>query len=931
MKHILFVLLAGLLTAACVSLPGAGQAVPAELQNQVITGQLPNGLKYYILKNAKPEKRAHLRLVVNAGSVQETDSERGLAHLLEHMAFNGTKNFPKQAIVDYAEKIGMQFGDNLNAYTSFNETVYKLDVPTDKPEILATSFAILDDWSHNLTLDQAEINKEKGVVQEEWRLGRNVDGRRRDFSIPLLFNGSAYADRLPIGSMNVVNGATADQLRAFYKRWYQPDNMAIIAVGDFDPKDIEGLIGQHFQYPAPNQPTPRKPVPVAPYSQASLHLFSDPELTYNTLSFHEIEAPADRDLASTQKKSLIDGLLGKILNKRFEDLTKKPGSPLLNGFVDGNFLTRGVWLRSLYVVPADGKFEAAVQEALAEVRRVQLYGFTAAEFARETAGYRSDLEQAYSQRGEIPHENQVEGLQRHFLENRPFPDPTRLYNLRLDLLAKLTLDDLNQAAAKALTFNTPLMLVSAVEKSAQPLPKPDQLEDAIAKALVQTPEKPVEKAAGTLLDKKPVPGKVVRQSSLPGLDAQLWELSNGARVYLKKTNFKTNEILVSALSPGGTNTYEDKDWISADFAVNFFQESGLGGLNQSQLGDFLTGKQVQLSVDMSAVTESINGSASPKDLETLFQLLYLRQQAPRQDQEAYQTTLKQYTEYLRNQAQSPEAAFQEAIQRTLTKDDFRSFRVTPEQLTSSYNLNRSAEIYQAKFGSASDFTYAFVGDFDWTQMQTLVETWLAALPAGQKETVRDRGVRPPAVSVHQEVKKGLEPKALVTMFFTGKSTFNFERILTSEALTEVINLRLRDAIREELGGTYDVSAQVGLTKFPWESYQVSIYFGCDPSRQAELIKAVQGVLDKVAAGQFDDSLIAKFREAKHRALETDRKTNGYWLARFLRYDFYGHDLANLTKMDTLVDQIDHAKIAAMAKEMLNPAVRHEVILLPQGK
>ncbi len=685
--HLLF-LAAAIALAACLSgaqqhaatvtaqAQAAAQALsePMPLDPQITMGKFPNGMRYYIRNNKKPEKRAELRLVVKAGSILEDDDQQGLAHLVEHMAFNGTSHFPKNELVSFIESLGMRFGADVNAYTSFDETAYMLTVPTDKPETIDKGLLVLEDWAHNLSFDPVEIDKERGVVMEEWRLGRGAGARMRDKLFPVLLKGSRYADRLPIGKPEIIQNGKQERLKQFYADWYRPDLMAVVAVGDFDKAAIEKMITTHFaSIPAAAKPRPRTYYDVPDHSGTAYAIATDKEANTTAVEIDTLLPGREQGSVGVYRQKTVDALFSGMLSARFSELAQKADAPFIGaGAFRGSFFARSKDSATLGALVKEDGIERGLDALLSEAERVARFGFTATELDRQKQSVLRSYE-----RNALEKENRLSGSRadeyvRNFLENESLP----------------TADD------------------SAV-----------------------------------LLESTPTPGTITKTTTKDAIGITEWELSNGVRVILKPTTFKEDEILFRAISPGGTSLASDKDYIPASSATQVINASGVGKFSAIDLRKFMTGKVASATPYISEVEEGLNGSSSRKDLETMFQLIYLRFTQPRADATAFAVQTAQTKTFLANQTAIPEFVFFNALNTTRYQNHLRRRLSTPATVD-EWNLDKSLAFYKDRFADASDFTFVFVGSFEPATIKPLVERYLGSLPSiRRKESWKDVGVR----------------------------------------------------------------------------------------------------------------------------------------------------------------------------------------------
>ena len=904
------------------------QVIPTD--PHVIVGTLPNGLRYYVRANHKPEQRAELRLVVNVGSVLEDDDQRGLAHFVEHMAFNGTTHFAKQAMVNYLESIGMRFGADVNASTGFDETVYEITVPTDSVRTVDKSMQILEDWAHGLTFDSTEIDKERGVVIEEWRLGQGAGSRMRDKQFPILFQDSRYAVRLPIGEKRTLETFTRDKLTRFYHDWYRPDLMAVVAVGDFDAHAIEALIRQHFAALAnPAHERERTIYPVPDRDSTRYTIATDPEATGSSVGVYYMLPVREDRTVGAYRRGIIEDLYNSMLNERLDELAQKPNPPFIDASSSSGNLIRS---KNAYVLGAavkDNGIERGLDAVLTEAERVRRYGFTQTELDRQKTEMLRGMEQAYAERDKTNSAAYAGEYVDSYLDDEPIPGIAYEYALTKALLPGVTLAEVNALAAHWLGDSNRVVAVNAPQKAGVTVPPAAALASVFDSVRTKTITPYQDALADApLIARPPTPGRVVSTKMIDSIGVTEWTLSNGVRVILKPTDFKADQLLVRAYSPGGTSLASNADYIAATTAAGVVRMGGVGGFDLIQLQKALAGKAVGLSPFISDLEEGISGSASPKDAETLFQLIYLYFTAPREDSSAFQAFQSRLKESLANRAGSPLAAFQDTVEVTMAQHNFRARPIT-STLFDEMSLGKSLAFYRDRFADASDFTFVFVGNFTPSQIRPFVERYLGGLPARHRqERWRDEGIRYPKGVIHKVVRKGLEPKSETQILFTGPFTFTRENVHALDAMADVLQIKLRESLREELGGTYDVSVQATASRDPNADYEVRIDFGSAPERVAELTKAVFQQIDSLEVLRDTDKDLSKVRETDLRERQTNLRQNGYWLSALATYDRYGWDPRRIASYD-LITHTDAAAIRSAAKRYLNPRNYVQVSLFPE--
>ncbi|MEP6832627.1 MAG: insulinase family protein [Gemmatimonas sp.] len=903
---------------------------PLPADPAVRAGVLPNGLHYYIRRNGKPEKRVELRLVVNTGSVLETDEQRGLAHFLEHMAFNGTKSFPKTEIIKYLETIGVRFGADLNANTSFDETIYILPVPTDSAAILEKSFLFLSEIASNITFDSLQVVGERGVVLEEWRGGLGADERIRDQQLPIFLAGSRYADRLPIGLPSIIEGANPAPLRQFWKTWYRPDLMAVVAVGDVEPARLQTLISKYFgTIPKALAPKARLASTVPNVDTTRISILKDKELTNTQLSVRWQQSARTDKTVGDYRRSLVEQLQDAMLNQRLDEIAQQPTAPYLNaGAGHGNFV-RSMDIYVLSAVPKEGMALQTLQALLTESERVRQHGFLQSELDRVRTNLLRGYERAFDERDKTTSDNFVEQYIANFLNGESFPGIAYETDLVRNLMPKVTLDEVNALAREPRTAANRTVALTSPEKSGLAVPTDMDIIKVLNSAAGATVTAYAENvAAGALVPTAPSAGKVVGERTIADVGLTEWTLSNGVRVFVKPTDYKADEIVMRAWSPGGLSLLPDADVLRAQQAPDAMARSGLGNYSLVDLGKKLTGKAVRVSAFIDELNEGLMGTASPKDLETMMQLIWLRLEAPRADTLAFQSMIQQYTAALANKDADPQSVFSDTVQVTLAQGNPR-FRPLNVQRLQELNLSRMEEIYRDRLSDATDLTFVFVGTIDVAAFKPLVEQWIGALPAsGRKEIARDVGPKLLNGTVEKTVKKGVEPQSTTVMMVAGEAPWTREQAYIASSLGQLLEMRLLDRLREAMGGTYGVSVDASISRAPRQEFQVGIQFGSAPTRADALYKAVLQEMDSLKRVPPSAAEVERVREQQRRELEVARKQNGYWLSALSTKIEFGDDPSTVMQAEQLIAALTPAQLVAAARVYLNTANVARFVLVP---
>lgn len=878
----------------------AGNKLP--LDTAIKTGKLANGFTYYIRRNTEPKDRAQLYLAVKAGSVLENEQQLGLAHFIEHMSFNGTTHFPKNELVNYLQKSGIRFGADLNAYTSFDETVYQLPIPTDDPELFKNGMQIMRDWAQNALLDPGEIDKERGVILEEKRLGKGAQQRMQYKYLPMIFNNSRYAKRLPIGTEEILKNFKPETLRQFYNTWYRPDLQALIVVGDIDPVKIEKMIRNMFsdlKNPATEAPRTKYSIPLLNKNQ--FMAVTDKEMPYTVVQVMW-KHPGSKLITTTDMRNgIIQSLYNQMIGARFSELMKQANPPFLEGGSSISGFMAGLDAASAYVVAKPGELESGFKAVFAEMERVRKFGFTPTELERAKQSYLTSMEAAYKERDKTSSENYVQEYLRLFLEDEASPGIAYEYNFAKNTIGGINLSEVNSLTTRYLTDVNRDVIVTAPEKENKNLPTEATVNSWIQSVKNSSITAYVDNVSNKpLLSSKPSPGKVVSEKKVEGIGVTEITLSNGVKVVLKPTNFKNDEILINAFSPGGTSLYPDSEYESAAVASALVARSGLGDFNSIQLPKMLSGKRVSVGPYISERSEGISAFAAPKDLETALQLIYMYFTEPRKDEEIFKSFIAQQKGGLANRENDPESVFSDTMSAVMGNYNVR--RTGPSlQKIERINLDKSYAVYRERFADASDFTFTVVGSFDEAQIKPLLEQYLGGLPAlHRNEQAKDLGIYPPSGKITKNVYKGQEDKATVRMIFTGDYTYSDENNVQLDALAEVLQIKLIERLREEESGVYSPGAGASYSKYPRNRYAFTIAFGCAPANVDKLVNAALEEINKIRKNGAQAADIEKYVAEERRTTETQLKQNGFWASYLTSSYQLNEDPAKiLTYLDSL--------------------------------
>ncbi|MCF0053300.1 insulinase family protein [Dyadobacter sp. LJ53] len=908
------------------------QKVP--LDPGVRMGKLKNGITYYIRKNAEPKNRAELRLAVKAGSVLETDAQQGLAHFMEHMNFNGTTNFPKNELVNFLQKTGVRFGADLNAYTGFDETVYMLPIPTDSAGLLDKGIQVLEDWAHGALLDPSEIEKERGVVLEESRMGRGAQQRMRDKFLKVILNNSRYAERLPIGKDSILKSFKPETIKSFYQDWYRPDLMSVIAVGDFDVEKVEATIKQKFSsIPAPANAKKRTKYAIPLDGSTQVAIVTDPEYPQNLIQLIYKQPNQKVKSLKDVRDNFAQGLYNSMMAQRMQELTQKANPPFLYGDSEyGDFLGDLDSYTSIALAKDAASMKTALTALLEENARVQKFGFTQPELDRAKKDFYTSIEQYYKERDKTKSANHVQEYLDHFLHDKPYMSAEAYFEFMKKHLDGVSLTEINGLAKKYITDKNKAVVVMGPEKSKDDLPKEAEIRKLLVEAGKDVTAYVDDVVDSPLLPQEPKPGKVTEEKNLEKLGVTELTLSNGVKVLLKPTDFKNDEILIKATGKGGYSLFPDERETGI-FSSYLIQSGGVGPYNQTQLQKFLAGKTASAGPYVSELTEGVGGSTSPKDLETTLQLIYAYFTTPRKDADVVTGILANQKAYLENMQKTltPEKVYSDSLNAVLTSYNPKRSPLKPESID-KVNLDRAVEMYKDRFADASDFVFTFVGAFKPEEIKPLLEKYIGGLPSTDRDdTFKHPNIFPPKGTIDKTIYKGLEPKSRVSLISSGEYEYNPENNIQIEALQEVLQIKLIEALREEESGVYGVSVSEATEKFPSGHYRFSIGFGCAPENVDKLVKRAREEVNKVKQNGADPKDIEKFVAETQRKTETALKTNNFWLDYLDDNTFLGDDLNEIFLQDKLLKSITVASTKAAAEKYFSDDNFIKVVLMPEKK
>jgi zinc protease len=929
-KSIVAVVLLVLLSAPPV--PAQDLNEPLKLDPAVRTGRLPNGLTYFIRRNVEPANRAMLRLAVEAGSVDEAEDQRGLAHVLEHMAFNGSTHFKTGELVKYLESIGARFGPHVNAYTSYDETVYMLDVPTDREGVLVRGFEALSDFAGGIALDEREINRERGVVIEEWRGRQGAATRMQQPQIEALYGDSRYADRLPIGTPEILKSFPAQRLRDFYRDHYRPDRMAVIVVGDIDPAAVEKMVQEHFSPLRAVPPADRVVYPIPPHQETRYVTVSDREAQASSVSLIHKRPLEPFRTVGDYRRVLVRALVNHMINARFTEMARAPEAPFIRASSGDETLGLTVEAFSVSARVNDGGIDKGLAALGQEVARIKEHGFGAAELERAKRAMLATYERAFNERNTSESSGYASELLRHFLSDEPVPGIETELALVRRFLPEVTAAETGALARALVADDNRVVLATAPEKTGLAAVTASSLREALrAGATAKVMPWSDEIAGRELLATKPTPGTVRARREIPEIGTTVLTMSNGVEVWLKPTDFRNDQVVFTAYARGGTSQASPADYHNASLSTSLVALAGLGGFSPVDLGKLTAGKIANSGAYMGAYTHGVSGNATPRDLETALQLNYLLFTAPNRDPEAFVLMRRRLEVALANQEQNPGSVYGERVRAVNTMNHYAARPMKLEDIP-KLDPQRMQAYFDARFGNAADFTFFFVGAFKVDEILPLLTTYIASLPSRgtATATIADDRMRFPESTIHETVNKGQEPRSQTLMSFFADTGLDEMETHRARAATQVLQMRLRDILREELGGTYSVS--VGYSdNSPVHGYgYTSVQFGSSPENAESLSKAVLAEVARLQREGPSAADVQVVKETEKNDLQTSLRQNGYWLNSLQAMHLLGRDPLRILQRTVRAESLTQENIHAALRKYF-PIERHTIVTLMPEK
>jgi zinc protease len=915
----------------------AESALPSD--PAIVEGTLDNGMTYRLMKNSQPENRIFLRLVVKAGSVLEDDDQRGIAHLVEHMAFNGSTHFAENELISYFESIGMAFGPDVNAYTSFDETVYMLEIPADDPAMLDTALTVLQDWACGLAFDEAELDKERNVVIEEWRLGRGANGRTQEKMFPFLFGDSRYAVRLPIGNPELVSSVPRERVVDFYKKWYRPDLMSVILVGDADTsfmeEKVKAILGQVPMSDNAKTARPEYDVPLAKDKKALI--ITDPENSYTQIAVYDLFPAKSLKTEDDYQADIALQIAKAALTARLDEKAQEENAPFLYGGASFYRLNRPLSASTVALIPLPGRFADASYSVLDELDRYEEFGITSTELEEQKSNYAANARLSWQNRDKTESSALISRLVSSALYDTPVLSPDDQYELTTRALEAITLADVNRAIERYFAKRGNWLLVTAQENM-QEIPTTGELLDSwinYRSSVALMPYNPKIDDRPLMAD-EPLSGEITDERLLAENPAITeFTLSNGAKVVVCLTDFKADSFQFSALSRGGLSLLPDDDYPSGLESPDYLEMSGLNGFTASEITKKLAGKNISIYPYITETTAGMSGSSSSTDIETFFQLINLYFTAPYFTNAAWERLLADYQTEIQARKNEPRAVFIDSVTEVLYGDSIRHVKAD-ERFFAMLDRQKAEENYRLFFSDAGNFTFVFTGDFDIEAVKDLSCRYIASLPAaGTLTEAKDNSIPFPAGKPVVRVEKGLEAQSQVLLVFGGQNPALMGDIYTNQELISIMEnlmeMRLRETVREKIGGTYGVSVSCTLLHYPSRRFLTQISFGCEPSRAETL---AQVVLDEIAALQTsltsgDD--ITKLRETFTRGRETAVKTNAFWQNHLLWNISRGDDTAGIADEQAVRSAITATTMRLLIRRYFNLDNYLSAYLLPEAR
>lgn len=923
---------------AVLAITAMAQQNPAQpLDPHVRKGTLENGLTYYVRQNKLPENRADFYIAQKVGSMQEEDSQAGLAHFLEHMAFNGTTNFPEKTMLNYLQDNGIKFGANINAYTSFDETVYYMtNVPTANQNLVDSVMLVLYDWSSGIALEEKEIDSERGVIREEWRTRGGAQQRLWETLLPIMYPDSKYAHRMPIGSIDVINNFKPEEIRAYYKKWYRPDLQGIVIVGDFDADEMEKRVVELFgKIPMPENAAVREYYPVPDNEEPIVAIATDPEATSTQIMMFYKHDPIPDEIKLSQAAlvlNYIKSAASSMIRERFQEIVQKPNAPFTSAYAyDGDYFvakTKDAW--TVVGGAAEDKIKDAVAAMVRETERMRRFGFTASEYERARTNILKSYEDNYNNRDKQRNQSYSQEYVSSFINSEAIPGIEYEYNMMNMIAPNIPVEAINQSVAALVSDNNMVIAITGPQKEGLTYPTTEEILAVINGVRAEEIEAYVEEVSDEpLLATLPQPGKIASTSQDEAFESTVWTLENGMKVVLKPTTFKDDQIIMTASSDGGYSHFAEQDPINSKMMGSVMTVGGVGNFSNTALTKALAGKTASARPSISLTTQGFNGSSSIKDFETMLQLVYLYFTAPRSDDDAFQSMMQRMETQLKNQEAEPMVAFSDAVSKMLYGDNPMTTRFKLEDVA-KVDYKRIMEMYRQAFSNPGSFVFTFVGNIDEEAVKPVIEQYLASLP-GKAETVKFKEVpmnfnKGKAENIFK--RKMQNPKASVFIASNGNVAYNQKNRMLMSMFDQVLRIVYTEKVREDEGGTYGVSVQGQISRYPEGQSILQIIYDTDPEKAEKLNDIIHRELKIIAENGPRSEDFKKVKEYMLKQYTENLKENGYWMGIMSNKYFYGED--NFTDYLNILNTLSEKDIQQFAKEFLGQGNEVIVMMMPEG-
>ena len=910
---------------------------PLPQDPNTVVGKLPNGITYYLRHNAEPKGQASFYIIRNAGALLEEDNQDGLAHFLEHMAFQGTKNFPGKGIISTMERHGVAFGRDVNAYTTQNETVYNLSsVPTENPALLDTCLMILHDWSYYLTLSEEEIDAERGVISEEWRQRRNASFRMQAQMMPVVFKGSKYAERDVIGELDIIQNFKPETIRDFYHKWYRTDLEAVAIVGDFDVKDMEERVKKILSsVPAIENPAPRPFYEIPAHEEIRYCLATDPEATSSGISIIMVKEGTPAAVKATHaylKEGLIASFFNGMIKVRLAEIMQQANPPYMGGSIGYGGFVRGYESYSINATAKPNEEAIALETILTENERAVRYGFLDSELERLKTNMLVSLESSYKEKDKTHNESYIGEMQANFLEQEPIIDVDYYYNYMKQLIPSITVEEINAQVKEWNDGKNMSIVITGPSEGVTHLTEEECL--AIMEKVKKADIAPYVDSASeaSLISEDLKGGKIVETKQLPEFDAVEWTLDNGAKVVFRHADYEKDDVSLTSYSAGGTSLYGLDMLASANNAASFVGNFGLGDFDAITLGKMLTGKMANTGVSIGGLSESVSGSSTPQDVETMLQMVYLRFEKPRFDRDIFESIISRNKAMMPMMANQPQKIMQDSLQRIMSNYNERSMLFNEEYLN-KISFEQIEQVYRDRIKDASDFTFFIVGNIDEETIKPLVEKYIGSIKDEEREeTWKDNGVRGPKGLTERVIELDLQdPKATVITNFSKEMPYSMYNSICNSILQGVLDLRYTENIREKEGGTYGVGVSAGSSRIPYSEYSMTMQFDCDPARAEHLKTLIYAETEKLQKEAPTEEEMNKVISNMEKSREQSKNHNKYWMNALYSYYVTGINTADPKNYEDILSKITAKDIQKFAQKLFKGVDVIDVIFTPKAK